>query len=75
MFFKLTFRRRLRRSAGVLQPSFALRDRLGSVCERQASCRHARAESPSQTRVSALMTRASIEKTFLSDVLPDQARQ
>ena len=23
----------------------------------------------------ALMTRASIEKTFLSDVLPDQARQ
>jgi len=51
MFFKLTFRRRLRRSAGVLQPSSALRDRLGSVCERQASCRHARAESPSQTRV------------------------
>jgi hypothetical protein len=73
MFFKLTFRRRLRRSAGVLQPSSALRDRLGSVCERQASCRHARAESPSQTRV--IMTRASIEKTFLSDVLPDQARQ
>src|SRR6185503_8466918 len=62
-------------SAGVLKPSSALRDRLGSVCERQASCRHARAESPSRTRVNALMTRASIKKTFLSDVLPDRAGQ